>query len=114
MSTVNQKSNYDAEVIEDLDQRIDSLADVLEPISKMDRSELSPDQDADIKALVRCASITMPTCDLLLICILSELSVLATEWHNGEAHSPGDSGDEVRALAEAIERALGEYQVCVE
>jgi hypothetical protein len=71
MSTITQKSNYDAEVITDLDQRMDSLAHVLEPLSKMDRSALSPNQGADIEALVRCVSTTTSRCDLVLITFLA-------------------------------------------
>ena len=53
----NQKSRYNAQVIADLNRHIDSFAAVLEPISKMDRSEIPPDLDEDIQALIRYASI---------------------------------------------------------
>jgi hypothetical protein len=48
----HQKSRHDSKVIADLDRHIKSLARVLEPISKMDSSEISPDLDTDIQALI--------------------------------------------------------------
>jgi hypothetical protein len=51
-TAANQKSRYDAEVIADLDRHLQSLARVLEPISKMDASEISPDLGTDVKALI--------------------------------------------------------------
>ena len=49
----DQKSRHDARVFEDLDRHIDRLVHVLDPISKMDRSQISPDLAADIQALMR-------------------------------------------------------------
>jgi hypothetical protein len=54
----NQKSKYDARIIADLDRTIKYLTDVLEPISKMDKSEISTDLDKDIQALLRYAFLT--------------------------------------------------------
>ena len=50
---VNQKSRHDAKVLEDLDRHIDHLVHALDPISKMDRSQISPDLVADIQTLMR-------------------------------------------------------------
>ena len=49
----DQKSRHDARVFEDLDRHIDRLVHVLDPISKMDRSQIFPDLAADIQALMR-------------------------------------------------------------
>jgi hypothetical protein len=49
----NQKSRHDAQVIADLDRQINYLVRVLEPISKMNKSQVSPDLSADTQALIR-------------------------------------------------------------
>ena len=54
----NQKGKYNAKVIDDLNRHIDSLVRVLEPISKMDTSNVSSDLRADIQALLKYAFIT--------------------------------------------------------
>ena len=54
----NQKSKYNARIIADLNRNIKYLTDVLEPISKMDKSEISPDLDKDIQALLKYAFLT--------------------------------------------------------
>ena len=53
-----QKSRHDAKVVADLDRHIQSPASILEPISKMDRSKISPDLDTDVQALFEYALIT--------------------------------------------------------
>ena len=49
----DQKSRHDARVLEDLDRHIERLVYVLDPISKMDGSQIYPDLAADIQALMR-------------------------------------------------------------
>jgi hypothetical protein len=50
---VDQNSRHDARVSEDLNRHIDHLICDLDPISKMDRSQISPDLATDILALIR-------------------------------------------------------------
>ena len=49
--TANKKGKHDA-IIADLDRNIKHLADVLEPINRMDVFQISPDLDKDIRALI--------------------------------------------------------------
>ena len=49
----DQRSRHDARVLEDLDRQINHLFHVLDPISTMDKSQISKDLVTDIQALRR-------------------------------------------------------------
>ena len=118
---VNQKSRHNAQVIVDLNRHIDSLARVLEPISKMDTSEISPDLSTDIQALIGYAFVT--TYNVFQSpahYVHRELSLLAATWSERKLpgwldhlFDKGTRGDEVHAFSEGVKRALGEFQVRV-
>ena len=106
-------NRHNAEAIEHLDRCINSMARVLQHISKMDRSKISPDLVMHIQTLIRYVirdNVSRSSTD----CIPSELSSVATKWNKGKARGPREPGDEVRALAEDINRALSDFQVRVQ
>ena len=74
--TAYQKSKHDAKVIADLDRHIHSLARVLEPFSKMDGSEILPDLNTDIQALLEYVFITTSCGHLLIVFVANCLSSL--------------------------------------
>ena len=70
----NQKGRHNGKVIDDLNRHIDSLVRVLDPISRLDRSKITPDLHTDIQALIRYAFIPAPRDLLLIMSIANSLS----------------------------------------
>ena len=113
----NQKSRDDAKVIADLDRHTHSLAVVLEPISKMDISEISSNLGTDAYP----ACIHSDVLGSLADCVHSELSVLASMWNKGK--NPAFSINSLvlvkmemryfHVSAESIKGALEEFRISV-